>query len=313
MRKLETLHDRITLTFRDGNSRPAVTRHSNRTYPYAMRGMHIFTAAVLCVTSFLGAAAQGQDDLALPDDPTAVVVSLDSHDYWSDLARTNQDPLLSVRADGTVTVIHPRGWGGVFRLKLSKSELQDLLRFMIRDQDFLALNAADLSRAIDTLENKTGSRVIISDAGETVVHIRTADREHEVRFYASSFYAMRFPPSIYPELKSLGQLRAVESKLNRIMETLKAGGEKAVQDAWTEGNEYLKREYPQVMPFSVNDFSNTSLTPDGQSKTLSFGRSDTPGEFASVDVIYRQTEKTQFRFSDGKFPSGLFSPVLPQK
>jgi hypothetical protein len=145
-----------------------------------------------------------------------------------------------------------------------------------------------------------------------VVHIRTADREHEVRFYASAFYARRFPPDIYPEMKSLGQLRAVESKLNRIMETLKAGGEKAVLDARSEGNAYLLREHPQVTSFTVDDFTNANLSADGHTKTLSFLRSDSTGVFVSLDVTYHTAEKTQFRFSDG-FPPELFLPVLPQK
>lgn len=269
-----------------------------------MAGMNIFAAAALCVTAFLGAATQTPADIVIPQDPSTVIVSMDSHDYWGDLSGANSNPLLAIRADGTIY------GSGVLQGRLTQPEVQNLLRYLIEEQGFFNLNATDIRRAIDTVESKTGIRVDISDAAERTVRIRTADKDHEVRFYASSFYATRYPPTLYPELKSLGQLRAVETKLSQIVETLKAGGDKVVLDILAEGNAYLARGYPQVAPFTVRDFLKT-ISADGQSKRLSFFRSDTAGVFASLDVTYRQGETTLFRFSEEKLPPELFGPVLP--
>ena len=49
----------------------------------------------LLASMLLSGAGQEPSGIALPDDPSAVVISMDSHGYWSDLSRTNPNPILA--------------------------------------------------------------------------------------------------------------------------------------------------------------------------------------------------------------------------
>jgi hypothetical protein len=50
------------------------------------------------------------------------------------------------------------------------------------------------------------------------LHIETATQEYEASYNALSFWAQR-----YPSIKALEQLRAIELRLTRLVEDIKAG------------------------------------------------------------------------------------------
>ena len=68
----------------------------------------------LLASMVLSGAGQDPAGIALPDDPSAVVISMDSHGYWSDLTRTNPNPILAIQADGTMNIAPSPAWGPLY-------------------------------------------------------------------------------------------------------------------------------------------------------------------------------------------------------
>jgi hypothetical protein len=130
----------------------------------------------------------------------------------------NVNPILTIRADGRLTVIDPWGRTANGETVLSSAEIQELLHFAITEQDFFAFNAFDVRQAIETEFKKAGVGVGVSDVPDTIVQIRTANQEHEASFNALSFWAQR-----YPSIKALIQLRAIELGLTQLSDDVKAG------------------------------------------------------------------------------------------
>ena len=81
--------------------------------------------------------------------------------------------------------------------------------------DINNLDSAALEKAID-VERARGRVPMITDLPTTVLRLRTATREHEVRCYALDFYAEKLPA-----LKPLQQLHALEHRLARYMVKLR--------------------------------------------------------------------------------------------
>jgi hypothetical protein len=178
----------------------------------------------LCLIALLGAVAQTNAPILLPADPAAAVITLDRRGVGLFLppgVHKNPSPPLTVRADGTILVTDPAGVRGDLQAKLSPAELQELLRFVVQEKNFFAINDADILSAIRVEEARVGQGRRIFDAGEPVIRVRTADREKEVRFYGLAFYAGLYPSDRFPALKALADLHAIQLRLTRIENALK--------------------------------------------------------------------------------------------
>ncbi len=116
-------------------------------------------------------------------------------------------------------------------------------------------------------------------------------------FYAAVFFARMYPPNLYPETKSLSDLVAVQKVLTRIVEETRAGGVQAINDALTEANGLLARDFPKVALFTTDDYQRTEFTANGQWKVIYFGRMDASCTTDSVSVAYSQDTKPQVQFS----------------
>jgi hypothetical protein len=241
------------------------------------------------------ATAQANAPIVLPADPSAAIITLDWHGYWQDRARKNPNPALAIRVDGTVIVTDPEGALPDLQGQLSSAELQDLLKFVIQDRDFFAIDGGDILNAIDAEQARTGQRVGVVDASEPVVHVKTVDKEKEVRFYASSFYASRYPVSLFPSMKALDHLNAIEAKLTRIAEEIKGGGKQGIATGLADVNAYVARQKPELQPFTVRDYLRTILSADGRS--MQFVHAEANGSSNSVSVRYWSNREPEFRFS----------------
>jgi hypothetical protein len=261
-----------------------------------------------CLIAFLSAMAQTSVPMALSADPSATVITLDWLGYWQSLSRKNPNPALTIRKDGTVVVTDPTGVLGDLQGKLSLAELQDLVKFVVQEKDFFAINAADISSGIAAEETRAGQRVVISDAGVPVIRIKTADNEKEVRFYALAFYARRFPLNRFPSMKALDNLNAIEQKLTRIAEDVKGGGKSGVAAGLADANAYLARERPNLPLFTADDYSRTMISPNG--RTMEFVRDVGGGSRNFIAIQYRPGQPPEFRFSVYGPPPALFGPAV---
>ena len=153
-------------------------------------------------------------------------------------------PVLSIRADGTATAIAradgpPREIHGV----LSPDEIQQLLHFAVDEKEFFAINGADIQKAIADEQKRIGINSTVSDAGNTIIHIETADKANDVKFYALDVYAKD-----YPTIKALQQLRAVAIKLEHLYLELSAGGKSEVTRSLELANSHMKQQDSAFSP-----------------------------------------------------------------
>ena len=183
------------------------------------------------------APAQAQDPIESPD-PTTPVITLDFQGGRP--LRQNQEPHLLIRADGTVIVGNPYGFGKRFE-KVPLVEVQALLRFAIKEQHFLDFDDGKVKAAIAEIHKKEGVAARINGKSITIIRIKTAAKVHEARVYALATVANQ-----YREIKALSQLREVEQRLTRVKLEATAGGAAEVVKMLTLANERLRMEYPDA-------------------------------------------------------------------
>ncbi len=183
----------------------------------------------LLVLGFISAASlsiigQEKPPIPLSADPTTAIITMDSHGTYT-VGRTlsappiPQGPLLTIYASGETTVIVRNGNSPQeIRRALLPSEVQQLLHFAIDEQNFFALSGTDIQKAVTAENKRLGIGYGVGDAIDTVIRIKTADKENEVHFYAINEYAQA-----YPSIKALQQLQALQSRLERVYQELAAG------------------------------------------------------------------------------------------
>lgn len=152
--------------------------------------------------------------IALPNDPDAVVISLDYRGGFT-LPRLTDAPVLVIRANRKVTLVDPFSRAQPIQDAVSERSLQDFLRFAIEEHNFHAIDSAALERAIGAARQKRKVGQII-DADTTIIRIRTAEREHVVRCQALGPYAAQFP-----DIKPLADVNAVHQRLARYADNLR--------------------------------------------------------------------------------------------
>jgi len=141
------------------------------------------------------------------------------------------------------------------------------------------------------------------------MRVKTAAMDKEVRYYEVEYFAERYPADRFPLLKALGQLQALQTRLERLTEEVRGGGKEVINRALIDANEYLRRERPDAPPFKGEDYFGTLLNPDGRSRSFRFIREIAGGSRNAVVVQYRPNEQPEFRFT--VYQSSP-SPVAPR-
>lgn len=223
-------------------------------------------------------AAPGQDraPIELPKDPAAAVITLDFQ--GGGILRKNQEPQLLIRADGTAIVGDPYGLGKRVETKLTPAELQALLRYALHDQQFFEFDAEKVKAVVQEIQKKQGVAVAIGGASTTVIKIRTAAKEHEARCYALGTVAGQ-----YKEVKALGQLAAVEKRLQRALYEATGGGAAELTKLRDLANGRLKKEYPDAAPLTADDLMFARWA-NGTLEVRYFRQGPQPGTFVSAQV-----------------------------
>ena len=124
----------------------------------------------------------------------------------------------------------------------------------------------------------------------SVIRIRTAEREHKAEFYALYEYATAFPG-----LKPLSNLYAVEKRLSRLFNEIRAGGKESIAAALRLANEHLQKSYPNVAALALEDFLYVDDTPDG--RTMHFVRTLAERQPAAVEDGFRGVFFGELEFS----------------
>ena len=142
--------------------------------------------------------------ITLPKDAKAIVLSYDPG--AGGFVRKGAPPYLKIQADGQVTVTNLFD-GSKKESKLTAKELEELLRFVIHEQDFFNVTAAKIDDAIK-VEAAKGPAIALGGVGTSVISVHANDKKHEVSYRGAAAYL-----KVYPKIKVLGQYVAVENRL----------------------------------------------------------------------------------------------------
>jgi hypothetical protein len=145
--------------------------------------------------------------IALPKDPKTVVLSYDPG--AGGFVRKGEPPYLKIQADGTVTVTNLHD-GSKKEAKLTAKELDELLRFVLREKDFTTITEAKINDGIKEAAGK-GPFIAVGGAGTSVIKVEADGKKHEVSFRAGAAYLQA-----YPKVEVLARWVAVEDRLNKL-------------------------------------------------------------------------------------------------
>lgn len=241
----------------------------------------------------VAASAPGSSAIRLPTDANAVVLRMDR----SVDSSPGPGMVLTIYADGRVVAEIPDGLASlspidltryardhvrapdagkrseaqrrkVIEGRISAGELQEILRFALREQKFFELDP-DAVRAAIRDNYKSDGRVSDStDATTTGFRIRTADHDHEVQWFRLTKAAWDFP-----RVEGLLQLHALDRRLSRVFYVLLAGGPERVAAAVAKANELVLpyyRLYPDIPPLTTADLFMVTPFADGSGMRFTF-------------------------------------------
>jgi len=170
----------------------------------------VFFTALLCWQSVWAAE---QSLYLLPTNPKHVVLLFDS--LGGMLPRADSSPLLTVTADGTVTVNGSWHGGKAKRGRLNSEQLQNLLDFVIAQQHFPRLNSEEIQLRMKALGRRDGRMFAVADAPTTVIALDLPEGQWQIEFYAVDSAAAQFP-----EIPELQNLRAILQSLRGLAEKI---------------------------------------------------------------------------------------------
>jgi hypothetical protein len=160
-------------------------------------------------------AADKKPAITLPKDPKAIVLSYDPG--ANGFVRKGAAPYLKIQADGQVTVINVFN-GAKKEGKLTAKELDDLLRFVIVENDVFNVTAAKIEEGIKAEIAKGAGAIAVGGAGTGVINVQTNDKKHEVSYRGASAYLQA-----YPKVKPLEQFVAIEKRLSTLGTSIEKG------------------------------------------------------------------------------------------
>ncbi len=158
--------------------------------------------------------ADAKKEVVLPKDAKVVVVSYDPG--AGGFVRKGPPPFLQIRADGRVLVTNLHD-GTRKEGKLTARQLQDLLQFVIKGQEFFKVTEARIAAGIKAAAAK-GPFIAVGGAGTSVIAVHANGKKHEVKFRAAGTYLR-----VYPKVEELARFAAVEKRLADLARSVAAG------------------------------------------------------------------------------------------
>jgi hypothetical protein len=159
-------------------------------------------------------AGDGKAAITLPKDPKVVVLRYDPG--AGGFIRKGPPPYLQIRADGQVTVTSLFD-GSKKESKLPDKQLQELLRFVIQENDFFNLTQAKIAKGVQEAMAK-GPAIAVGGAGTSVIGVEANGKRHEVSYRAAGAYLRA-----YPKVRPLAQFAAVEKRLSDLAAAVAKG------------------------------------------------------------------------------------------
>ena len=213
--------------------------------------MNKLASRIFCgLALLLVSATATAQDYELPKSATAPVITLD---FRGDrLQRIDPAPSLSILSDGTVLMprsyAHTRAYVG----KLTASELQDLLDFIIKENEFLGFHEPTVAAKLAAVDD--GRRPNFTHAVTTIIGIALPAHQKTV--------AVR-QLGVGAQVRETEQLLAIEDRLERLMSIVKLGGTKEARNWLEVANGELAAMQPGLEPLVMEDLRSAAVRSDG--------------------------------------------------
>jgi len=194
------------------------------------------TLALACALALAG----DPGEFELPRDPKAVVILLR---YEGGFLAPTKVPPLEIRRDGTVRVaVGDTAVEG----KLTEEELRSLVRFAVVEHRFFGFDPKAVAGEIR--QESEDPELIVEDAATTAITIAIEGRRATKSWHALGFAARR-----HPKIAALQDLRAIERRLENVVQIVHAGGSDAAKELLALANAHLKREHEGVAALELTD------------------------------------------------------------
>jgi RNA polymerase sigma factor (sigma-70 family) len=220
----------------------------------------------------------------IPEDPQTVVLQMDVRGGLH--PAEGKEPLLTIRADGTAVFGNPQGDSRRLEMKLSRSELEDLLRFAVRQNEILACDTDKLDEAIRAEAARRGFPAGFRDAPTTTFRIRADGRDHEVHCAALSESLARQ----FADVPEVGRLRNLQQRLERLVTLMHAGGKEGVATSVKAANDQLRRQFPEAPPLTAADLQSAHQQADGRTE-LTFERRGVAADRDPFSFVYVRIDR----------------------
>jgi RNA polymerase sigma factor (sigma-70 family) len=225
-----------------------------------------------------------EQPVQIPEDPQAVVLQMDVRGGLH--PAEGKEPFLTIRADGTAIYGNPHGDSRRIEMKLSRAELEDLVRFAVRQNEILACDSDKLEEAIRAEAAKKGYPAGFRDAPTTTFHIRADGKDHEVRCQALGEGLARQ----FPDVPEIARLRNLQQRLDRLVTVMHAGGNDGVAAAVKSANEQLRRQFPEAPPLAAADLQSAHQQADGRAE-LTFERRGVAADRDPFSFVYVRIDR----------------------
>ncbi len=254
----------------------------------------VLTVGLFCAVAEPAAETPSKKPVyRLPKDLKATIISLDFRGGYGP-PRTNDDPTMSILADGTVLMPANYAHRKTFKGKLTQAELQDLLHFIIGTNQFFRYDSKAVQEKIRAEKQRlraAGRGFVgrIVDAATAVIRVTASGKTNEVSYYPSGIDERA--------IKELRQRQAIQKRLQQVMSIVQLGGNKEVAKWLKLANRELKAQFPGVKPLQPEHLISGSERTDG-SKYVNFSRRKIgpdgkldPQSYFTTIVIHQQAGK----------------------
>jgi len=225
-------------------------------------GKHQALAVAVVLASFgvccTAPVAEAATPIPLPKDPRQLV--LEWNVERTDLPQTKPGPMLTIRADGQVTVTQPHGAGKPVEAKLTVAQLQEVLASVIGDGDFFAVDSRKLQMEVQAACRKAGLAVDGAGRSRTTLRVRTEAKDHQVDCIDLDEHGDTSPEA--------ARLVAIHKRLERLVAWAYLGGDTGLVQAVKLANDHLTRELPDVAPLTADDLLSAVERTNGSSQII---------------------------------------------
>jgi len=226
-----------------------------------------FFAAVLILVDCGGVSAVdplARLPLQLPEDSDRPVIVMDFEGpAGSDPGR---DQYLAIYADGTAIVAVDGAPGRQVTGQIPAREFEQLLSCLLVENQLLRCQTAQMNQEIRAARRARQRPEPGTDAAMTVIRVRGADAEHEVRCHALGLTATQLP-----DLTRVQDAFACQQRLENVAAIIRAGGYENVNAVLSAANSKLRQQAPHSDLLTSRELSLVDLRPDG-TRYLQFAR-----------------------------------------